>query len=92
MRTRPLAVWAFWVLTALTVYPGVLLTDSLLATYFLWYPRSIWFTCAWYLPITVLPVPWMWKWAWGESSRVARGEARAAIERVAGHLGGRLVE
>ena len=49
----------------LTVWPGLPITDSLMQTYL---PESYgawtsgWFkTWMWYLPITVLPIPWFWK-------------------------------
>ncbi|MEM1165244.1 MAG: hypothetical protein AAGI30_03030 [Planctomycetota bacterium] len=41
----------------LAIWPGVLLTHSLLATYFGFYPRSEWVTWAWYVPLTVLAIP-----------------------------------
>lgn len=53
------------VVLALTVWPGLPITDSLLQTYF---PGSYgswtsgWFkTWMWYLPLTVLPIPWFWR-------------------------------
>lgn len=53
------------IVLALTVWPGLPITDSLLQTYFpgsygAW--TSGWFrTWIWYLPITVLPIPWVWR-------------------------------
>lgn len=52
------------VVLALSVWPGLPVTDSLLQTYFpgsygAW--TSGWFkTWMWYLPLTVLPIPWFW--------------------------------
>jgi len=54
-----------WAVLVLTVWPGLPITDSLLQTYFpgsygVW--TSGWFkTWMWYLPMTVLPIPWFWK-------------------------------
>lgn len=86
-RLRPAVPIAFWIVTILSVWPGVVLTDSLLATYFSWYPREFWITCAWYLPLTILPVPWMWLSWWRQSATIADAEARASIAKVAAHLG-----
>lgn len=86
-RVKPLRVWIFWLFILISIWPGVSLTDSILATYFSWYPREFWFTCAWYLPLTILPVPWMWLTAWRQSARVADSEARESIGKIAGHLG-----
>lgn len=91
-RVKTFRIWAFWVLTGLSVWPGVLLLHSMMATYFGWYPRAMWVTCAWYLPLTVLPVPWMWSTAWKKSAAVADAEARQSIARIAGHLGATVVE
>ena len=50
---------------AVSVWPGLPITDSLLQTYFpgsygAW--TSGWFaTWMWYLPLTVIPIPWFWK-------------------------------
>ena len=87
MRSKRWPIWVFWVVVAITIWPGVVLTDSLLATYFSWYPREFWVTCVWYLPLAIVPVPWMWKAAWGQSSAIADAEARQLIAKVAQHLG-----
>ncbi len=50
---------------AVSVWPGLPITDSLLQTYFpgsygAW--TSGWFaTWMWYLPLTVVPIPWFWR-------------------------------
>ncbi|MBY0112143.1 MAG: hypothetical protein K2Y21_04935 [Phycisphaerales bacterium] len=66
----------------LSIWPGVWITDSMLATYFSWYPREFWKTCAWYLPVTVLPMPWVWKTAMGRSRMLAEESARELAERI----------
>lgn len=86
-RVKQLRVYIFWLVILISIWPGVSLTDSILATYFSWYPREFWVTCAWYLPLTVLPVPWMWLTAWRQSARIADAEARDSIGKIAGHLG-----
>lgn len=80
-------VAAFWAIVVLSVWPGVLLMHSLLASYFWGYPRSIWITCAWYLPLAVVPIPWVWRTAWRQSTAIADAEARKTIGLVASHLG-----
>ena len=85
LRRTPIAV--FWIVVVLSVWPGVALTDSLLATYFSWYPREFWVTCAWYLPLAVIPIPWMWRTIWRQSAAIADAEARESIAKIATHLG-----
>lgn len=66
------------IVIALSIWPGVWLTHSMVVTYFESYPSSIWITCAWYLPLSALPVPWMWV-------RMIR-KSRAAAEKHATEL------
>lgn len=54
-------------LTALSVWPGMYLTDSMLRTYFSWYSMPTW---VWYLPLMVLPVP-IFFWRSVKKSRAA---------------------
>lgn len=61
------------VVMVLAVWPGVWLTDSLLVTYFGWYPRSEWVTWAWYVPLMLLAVPVLIK-------QYRSSEAMAAVE------------
>lgn len=70
----------------LSIWPGVWITDSMLATYFDWYPREFWKTCAWYLPLTVIPMPWVWKTAMGRSRMLAEESARELSERIGAEL------
>ena len=91
-RVRPMPIVIFWGAMILSIWPGVVLTDSLLATYFSWYPRELWVTCAWYLPITILPIPWMWRMFWHQSAAIADAEARLSISKVAAHLGATVID
>jgi hypothetical protein len=70
-KLRPGFPLAAVVMMALALWPGVWLTDSLLVTYFSWYPRAAWFTPAWYLPLMLLCVPVLIK-------QCRRSEAAAA--------------
>lgn len=72
----------FILVCVLSVFPGVWLTDSMLSTYFSWYPREFWKTCAWYLPLTILPMPWAWSTAMKRSRLAADASARETIEKL----------
>lgn len=82
-RRMPAIVLA---LLAFSIWPGVWITDSMLSTYFTWYPHEFWKTCAWYLPITILPMPWVWKTAIRRSRLLAEESARELAERVRSEL------
>ncbi len=84
----------FAVVLAVTVWPGVLLTDSLLATYWPayggWTTRMPWLTYAWYLPLTALPLPWAWRACVRRSAAMARESARETISKIARETDGTL--
>ncbi|MBK7405638.1 MAG: hypothetical protein IPJ41_13695 [Phycisphaerales bacterium] len=65
LARKPVIPAVFAITLVLTVWPGVWLTDSLMATYWSAYGRWAesmpWLTYAWYLPTTALPLPWMWR-------------------------------
>lgn len=78
----------FALILAFTVWPGVILTDSLLATWFGFYSRwsqdMPWLTYAWYLPLTAGPIPWMWR-SWSRKSRAAAEEhAQEQLQKIRG--------
>lgn len=75
------------VVLVVTLWPGVWVTHSMLATYFDWYRINIWWTCAWYVPMTIGPLPWMWtKWVKG-SRRQAEDHAREVIDDIVSWTG-----
>ncbi len=80
------------VVLALTVWPGVVFMDSLLNTWFGWYPNPWWFTWAWYIPLTALPIPWLWRSLTRKSRASALGHAHEQIARLASALEGELTE
>jgi hypothetical protein len=84
LRRMPLI---FGVVLALTVWPGVWLTDSLMGTYWESYGRwsadMPWLTYAWYLPLTVVPLPWMWRSFSRKSRAEAAESARKQIDAIA---------
>ena len=73
-RTMPTVVVAVLVFAR---YPGVLLTHSMLTTYFGWYPTADWVTVAWYVPLTLLAIPVMLKQY--KASKAAAAESRAEL-------------
>ncbi len=77
----------FAIVILLAVWPGLPLTDSLLATYFSAYPNQMWVTAAWYLPLTLLPLPWMLRRMWRRSRESAREEAVERIRVIERELG-----
>ncbi|MFI4897761.1 MAG: hypothetical protein ACIARR_08040 [Phycisphaerales bacterium JB059] len=78
---------------ALTVWPGWPITDSLLQTYFpgsygAW--TSGWFrTWMWYLPVTVLPIPWFWKSTFRKVHESTLAHARETREKIREAIGGK---
>lgn len=82
----------FWGVMAFTVWPGVIFTDSLLNTWFGWYPNETWITYAWYLPLTLLPLPWLHKSVMNKTRTAALVHAHEQIHRLAGALDGEVVE
>lgn len=82
MRAKLPVVFA--ILLVLTVWPGLPLTDSFLLT-FGWYERLVsgWLeTWMWYLPMTVLPIPFVWRTSMMKSTRSAHEHALETIEKI----------
>jgi hypothetical protein len=52
LRVRRMFPLVFALVTLLTIWPGVLITDSLIPGEWGWWP-----TAYWYLPLTILPIP-----------------------------------
>ncbi len=78
---------AFLVTLVVSVWPGVHLMDSLMNTWFGWYPNAFWVTCAWYIPLTALPAPWAWKVAMKRSRAGSDEHARETIDKIRDALG-----
>lgn len=71
--------------TIISIWPGVWFTDSMLSTYFSWYPRWSWFTEAWYIPLTLLSIPALWKY-FKKSEVKTHAEALETIQKIAGAI------
>jgi hypothetical protein len=77
----------FALILIVTIWPGVWLTHSMLVTYFSWYALTFVQTCMWYLPLTVLPIPWFWPRMMRKSAAAARTSAAEQIEVIAAAVG-----
>lgn len=90
LRTRTLRKMPllYILVTVLTIWPGVWLTDSMVHTYF---PSWTFPTWAWYLPVTVLPLPWMARSMIRKSGALAHQSTKEQIARIAEAIGGTLV-
>ncbi len=73
----------FAAVTAITVWPGVWLTDSMLTTYFSWYRIPTWW---WYIPLTVVPLFWMVPRMVRKSERACRESAAHQISAISAAL------
>lgn len=84
MKMRAKLPIVFAILLVLTVCPGLPLTDSYLLT-FGWYERLVsgWLeTWMWYLPMTVLPIPFVWRTSMMKSVRTTHEHALETIEKI----------
>lgn len=74
-RKMPIAAVAIIVFT---IFPGLQLTDSMLASYFSWYTIETWW---WYLPLVGLMIPFMWR-QFKAGRAEARRDAITTIEKI----------
>lgn len=72
--------WIYALVLLVTIWPGVWVTDSMLKTYFSWYTIPTWW---WYLPVSVLPIPWMWRSFIRKSTSAAETSAREIVADIA---------
>ena len=87
-KLKPTMPWIFIATLVVSVWPGVWLTDSMIRTYFASYSDvSFWITCAWYLPLTILPAPFAFMQAVKKSRRTAHEESLTLIETIRGVVG-----
>lgn len=75
----------FWTVMILTVWPGVWMTDSMIRTYIPSYKFQTWM---WYIPLTVIPLPWYWLKMLRDSKASAMAHAQELIERMQQELDG----
>jgi hypothetical protein len=81
---KPLLPWVFAVMLVLSVWPGVLLAESLMTTYF---GRAVgsW-TWWWYLPLTAPTTPWAIWWSVRRSRALIHDDAHRVIAALATEL------
>ncbi len=75
----------------LTVWPGVYFMDQLMIQLAPGWREAMPATWVWYLPLTVLPIPWLWASMMRRTRRSVAESARSAIERIAREVDGRVV-
>lgn len=73
-RTMPLV---FILVTLLTIWPGVLITDSLIPGEWGWWP-----TMYWYLPLTILPLPFVTRTIVRSTRTTTRTHAQKQIKSI----------
>lgn len=88
-QKRMLRLWPVGTAAVLvaSVWPGVVLTESLIATLFVHSTLASW-TPYWYLPLTVPFVPVVWWQVMGRSRKSIAESAHATVAKIAAELGG----
>ena len=74
----------FGTVLVLTIWPGMPLTDSFLHN-FIWYERVVAWgleTWMWYIPTTILPLPFVWRTAIKKSRTSTHAHALETIEKI----------
>jgi hypothetical protein len=72
-----------------TIWPGAYFMDQLMPGEWGWISTKVYW---WYLPITVVPIPWVWRGLMRKSRESNRREAEGAIRKIAAEIGGEIVE
>src|SRR5262249_23055227 len=70
--------------------PGVYSMDELIAQFLpgLWHP---WVTYYWYIPLTVIPLPWIWRGLRRKSRAAAHDAGHEAVRKIAAEIDGVIV-
>lgn len=75
---------------AVTVWPGVYFMDQMMIQFLPgvrgWLP-----TWWWYLPVSILPIPWIWRSIMARARSTALQSAREMMDTLAGELGADIV-
>jgi len=71
----------------LTIWPGMWMTDSMLRTWFRSYDFATWI---WYVPLMILPLPWLWYSATRKSRIAAAAHAVEQLTTIAGSIDGEI--
>lgn len=73
----------------LSVWPGVLLMDTLIPSSWGWIGTHVWW---WYIPLTVVSNVWTWVWASRKNELATRISALETIDAIVKAVGGRIDE
>lgn len=88
-RLRPLMPMGFALVLAASVWPGVVLTESMIASFFP--SSSAWkWTWWWYIPLTLPFCPWVFWSAVKKSRATVHDSAHQVIAKIAAELGGKV--
>jgi hypothetical protein len=74
-----------------TVWPGVYFMDQLMIQLAPGWREALPATWVWYLPLTVLPIPWLWVSVMRRTRRSVAESARTTIDRIAREVDGRVI-
>ncbi len=88
LHMRPKLPVIYVLLIAVSVWPGVWLTHSMLVTYFSWYTIQTWW---WYIPLTVGPLFWMVPRMITKSRVAVRVSALEQIKKIGAAVDGVVV-
>lgn len=87
-RFKPLIPWVYIIILITSIWPGVVLTEGLVASLI---PGSAWqYTWWWYMPLTAPFTPWVFWSALKKSRASVHDSAHRAIEKIAAELAGTL--
>ena len=91
LRMLPRLPAIFIVVLLFTIWPGVYFMDELVAQFLpsLWRP---WVTYYWYLPITVIPIPWIWRGLMRRSRAALEQSSAQAIAKIAAEVDGQVIQ
>jgi len=85
-RLEPRTPVILAVVLAATVWPGVYFMDQLIPGEWGWIP-----TWWWYLPLTVIPIPFAWRAVMRRAHDTGHESACRAVAQIAAELGGKVI-
>jgi hypothetical protein len=84
LRLRRRMPTTFAAILLLTIWPGVYFMDQLIPGEWGAISRTVYW---WYLPLTVVPIPWVWRSMMRKSRASSRREAEEAIRKIGAEVG-----
>lgn len=83
LNERVMLLWPVvaGVLCVVAIWPGVWLTDSMLETYWPWFTARV-ETWWWYMPLTVIPLPFALRSMWRKSQKSSDEQREKAIRAI----------